>query len=81
MHTAELVLYNSGKVDLDFHALGVSGEGAELLLSPGEVSVAPVSGRILALEHQKLTLRYFPGVPAKFNKTLQVIRYRECYMY
>ena len=42
--TTEIVLYNTGKVDMDFTALGVCRESQ---LAPGEVSVQPPSVQIM----------------------------------
>ena len=42
--TSELVLYNTGKVDMDFTALGVAKDNE---LRPGEISVQPAMVRIL----------------------------------
>lgn len=71
VQTTEIVLYNGGKVDLDFCALGLMDTPPDKL-SPGEVSVSPLTGNIAALEHQKLTVHYLPGVPKKFHEKLEI---------
>ena len=60
VQTTEITLYNGGKVDLDFCAMGVNDTPPDKL-SPGEISVSPLSGNIQALEHQSLTVHYLPG--------------------
>ena len=67
----EVVLYNGGKVYLDFCAMGLMDTPLDKL-SPGEVTVLPLSGNIPALEHQKLTVNYLPGAPMNFKETVKI---------
>ena len=71
VQTVEVVLYNRGKVDLDFCAMGLMDTPPDKL-SLGEVTVSPLSGNVPALEHQKLTVNYLPGVPMNFNETIKI---------
>ena len=70
-YTTEVVLYNSGKVGLDYCTLGVD-DSNPLDLKPGCVSVSPLMGHIAALEEQTITIHYLPGVPSTFKKNLQI---------
>lgn len=66
-----MVLYNSGKVGLDYCTLGVD-DSNPLDLKPGCISVSSLMGHIPALEEQKITIHYLPGVPSTFKKELQI---------
>ena len=65
------MLYNRGKVDLDFCAMGLKDTPSDKL-SPGEISVIPLTGHIPALEHQKIIVNYLPGVPMKFEEKFEI---------
>ena len=67
----EVVLYNRGKVDLDFCTMSLVDTPPDKL-SPGEVTVLPLSGNVSALEHQKLMVNYLPGAPMNFNETIKI---------
>ena len=65
------MLYNRGKVDLEFCAMGLRETPSDKL-SPGEISVIPLTGHIPALEHQKITINYLPGMPMKFEEKFEI---------
>ena len=65
------MLFNRGKVDIDFCAMGVR-EISPGNLAPEDISVSPAMGHIAALENQTFTIRYLPGVPANFTKTFEI---------
>ena len=67
--TAEIVLHNTGKVNLDFVVLNTDCGNKPMAGAP---NVTPAQGHIKALSHQTLLVRYLPGVPEKFEKMFQV---------
>ena len=87
------MLYNSGKVDMDFTTFGVSDK-ADLV--PGGISVQPATvcniqrlryntscvlfsqGHIPALDNMTLTVHFLPGVPEEFKKVFQVSMMPKC---
>ena len=58
-------------MDLDFCAMGLRDTPSDKL-SPGEIAVVPLTGHIPALEHQKITINYLPGVPMKFEEQFEI---------
>lgn len=71
VQSAEVVLYNRGKVELEFCAMGLRDTPPDKL-SPGEISVIPLTGHILALEHQTITINYLPGIPMRFEEEFKI---------
>lgn len=73
--TSEVVLYNSGKVDMDFATLGVSDK---LDLAPGEISVQPAT--VCQIQRRQIRKALFHHVyylfqghiPALDNMTLTI---------
>ena len=71
VQSTEIVLYNRGKVDLEFCAMGLRDTSSDRL-TPGEITVVPLTGYVPALEHQKITINYLPGVPMKFDEKFKI---------
>lgn len=71
VHTSQILLYNSGKVDLDYSALGAN-DSILHAPTPGSVSVHPPMGHIPALGEQIITITFLPGVPSVFEKNLYI---------
>ena len=69
MAVSQITLYNSGQVALDF--VSMNKDCAEEK-QPGKVLVIPSRAHVKALERQEITIKYFPGVPAKFEKCFMV---------
>lgn len=65
------MLYNRGKVELEFCAMGLRDTPSDKL-SPGEISIIPLTGHIPALEHQIITISYLPGVPMSFEEKFNI---------
>ncbi len=66
-HTSQVVLYNSGKVGLDYSTLGGGKDS-----TPGSITVHPTTGHIPALEEQLISITLLPGVPSVFEKSVQI---------
>ncbi len=71
VHTSQILLYNSGKVDLDYSALGAN-DSILHAPTPGSLSVHPPMGHIPALGEQIITITFLPGVPSVFEKNLYI---------
>ncbi len=67
MHTTQVVLYNSGKVGLDYCTL----ESPDMT-APGSISLHPSAGHIPALGEQLIDIIFLPGVPSVFEKNVQI---------
>ncbi|KAL3860158.1 hypothetical protein ACJMK2_010318 [Sinanodonta woodiana] len=69
--TAEITLINSGKVGFEFKALNMDPALAKRP-KPGVPIMIPHAGYIEAMSQQKLTIKYLPGVPEKFDKSFRI---------
>ena len=70
VHTAEIVLFNRGKVTFDFTTLGAkTGDGK---LAPGEIAVSPTRGQISANESVTFTVTFLLGIPEIFKKSFEI---------
>ena len=58
-------------MDLEFCAMGLRETPSDKL-SPREISIVPLIGHISALEHQKITINYLPGMPMKFEEKFEI---------
>lgn len=69
MAISEIILYNSGKVGLDFTTnLETSSDERE----PGKIAVIPARGHVKALQRQNIVIKYLPGIPTKFKRGFMV---------
>lgn len=66
--TIHVVLYNSGKLGLDFCVIDVEDSDAKL----SQISLSPLMGHVPTLEEQKITIQYLPGLPLNFNETIKI---------
>ena len=67
---AEIELFNEGRIPLDYSTMS-AGDGNKP--QPGELTVTPVEmGQVPPFSSRKLIIRYYPGVPAKFDKLFKV---------
>ncbi len=69
MAVSEIILYNSGKVGLDFTT------NLEFVCDdrqPGKIIVVPPRGHVNALQKQNIIIKYIPGIPTKFKKSFMV---------
>jgi hydrocephalus-inducing protein len=71
VQSTEIALYNRGKVELEFCAMGLRDTPSDKL-GPGEISVIPLTGHIPALEHQTIIINYLPGVPMRFEEEFKI---------
>lgn len=71
VHTSQILLYNSGKVDLDYCVLGAIDSTLHAP-TPGSLSVHPPMGHIPALGEQIITITFLPGTPSVFEKSLHI---------
>ncbi|XP_035275425.1 hydrocephalus-inducing protein homolog [Anguilla anguilla] len=69
---AEVTLWNTGKVGLEFSALLGEPDLPPEDLLPGVPLVVPRTGHIQANAEQKLTVYYLPGVPEVFHATFDL---------
>ena len=70
MAVGEIELYNEGRIPLDYTTLSPPESNKPL---PGDLTVTPDKvGQIPPFSSCKLVVRYFPGVPAKFDKLFKV---------
>jgi hypothetical protein len=69
MAVSEIILYNSGKVGLDFVA---NLESLSDERHPGKIIVSPARGHVKALQKQTIVIKHLPGVPTKFKKSFKV---------
>ena len=66
----EIELFNEGKIPLDYTTLSPPESNKPM---PGELTVTPEkTGQIPPFSSCKLVVRYFPGVPARFDKLFKV---------
>lgn len=65
----DITLYNSGKVGLDYVTIN---EDAGEETQPGKITIIPPRAHVKALQQQKITIKYLPGVPAKFEKRFMI---------
>ena len=64
------MLYNRGKIPLDYNIINGSGEDDCL---PGRLSVSPTDkGKIPPYSSSTFIVKYYPGVPDRFNKQFQI---------
>lgn len=70
VHSAEIVLFNRGRVTFDYAAVDVRGEVEGI--SPGEIAVTPSRGQIAASENVTLTVTFLPGVPESFKRLFEI---------
>ncbi|XP_035679087.1 LOW QUALITY PROTEIN: hydrocephalus-inducing protein homolog [Branchiostoma floridae] len=68
---AEIVLYNTGKVDFEFAALNMDPM-LQNSPPPGMPVLVPHTGQVAANSQQTLTLKFLPGAPEKFHKKFQI---------
>ncbi len=69
VHTAEIILYNRGKVDFQFDAVDIKENITAL--TPGEIIVSPSRGFLPAHENVTITVTILPGIPEKFSKSFK----------
>lgn len=69
-HTAEIVLFNRGKVAFDFATVGVKSDMG--IITPGEIVVSPSRGRISANQSTTFTVSFLPGTPETFSKSFEI---------
>ena len=69
MAVSEIILYNSGKVGLDFVT---NLEATSDEMQPGKITVTPSRGHVKALQKQNIVIKYMPGIPTKFKKSFTV---------
>ncbi|XP_053402100.1 hydrocephalus-inducing protein homolog isoform X11 [Mercenaria mercenaria] len=69
--TTEITLVNTGKVGFEFCCLNLDPALAKKP-KPGVPIMVPHAGYIEPMSEQKLTIKYLPGVPEKFNKCFRV---------
>jgi len=70
IHTTHVTLHNKGKVNFNFSVLTEDKEEISPW-QPGDLTVQPMSGRLLALESVEFTITYLPGVPEDFTKLVR----------
>jgi hypothetical protein len=68
-----LKIKNLGKVSVRFSMIETDADSTDSgVIEPNKPMIIPASGMIEADQVQTITIRYWPGVPKMFTKTLQL---------
>ena len=70
IQTAEIVLYNQGKVNFDFCVLGLDENTT--MINPRDLMVLPSKGHVQSLESVTFSVKFLPGLPEKFSKSFEM---------